>query len=136
MICNYLFRSPFFCDQCSLYLLHKTLTYFGSIFNGIIMIILDIDNWYNFIWTELPKWTESRKIRFFPYFGIFWVPDGTERVKPIAFVELTYPGRTFRAKGTRYWHRCNNIGKTKQVLGRYGLKKKKKKIRLKKKKKF
>ena len=42
MIYNYLFRPPFFCDQWSMYLLHRALTYFGSIFNGIITIILDV----------------------------------------------------------------------------------------------
>ena len=59
MICYYLFRCPFFCDQWSLYLLHIALTYFKSIFNGIIMIILDVGTWYDFIWIELSKGTKS-----------------------------------------------------------------------------
>ena len=75
MKCNYLFRPPFFCDQWSLYLLHRALTYFGSIFNGIIMIILDVGIWYDFIWIELPKGTKSTGTfeMLFSCFGPFWV---------------------------------------------------------------
>ena len=75
MLCNYLFRPPFFCDQWSLYLLHRALTYFGSIFNGIIRIILDVGTCYDFIWIELPKGTKSRGTFeiFFSYFGPFRV---------------------------------------------------------------
>ena len=62
MMCNYiLFRSPFFCGQWSLLLLHRSLTYFGSFFNEIIMKIiffffkenfmkiLDVGTWYELI---------------------------------------------------------------------------------------
>ena len=77
MICNYLFKRPFFCHQWSLHLLHKTLTYFGSIFNGIIMIILDVGTCYDFIWIELSKGTKSTGtfeiFFFFSFFGPFWV---------------------------------------------------------------
>ena len=75
MICNYLFKPPFFCDQWSVYLLNKALTYFGSIFNGIIMIILDVGTGYDFIWIELSKRTKSIDTfeMFFSRFGLFRV---------------------------------------------------------------
>ena len=80
MICNYLFKRPFFCHQWSLYLLHKTLTYFGSIFNGIIMIILDVGTCYNFIWIELSKGTKSTgTFEIFFFFLILWTLLGLGR---------------------------------------------------------
>ena len=75
MLCNYLFKPPLFYDQWSLYLLHRALTYFGSIFNGIIRIILDDGICYDFIWIELPIGTKSTSTfqMFFSYFGPFRV---------------------------------------------------------------
>lgn len=75
MLCNYLFRPLFFCGQRSLYLLHRALTYFVSIFNGIIWLIIDVGACYDFIWIELSKGTKSTGTfeMFFSCFGPFRV---------------------------------------------------------------
>ena len=39
----------------------KALTYSESIFNGIIMIILDIRTWYNFCGLDCQKGKEKKK---------------------------------------------------------------------------
>ena len=46
-MCNYLFRPLFFCGYWSLKLLLRVLTYSESIFNRIIMIILDVGIGYD-----------------------------------------------------------------------------------------
>ena len=80
------------------------LTYFGSIFNGIIMIILDVGTWYDFIWIELSKGTKSTGTfeMFFSCFGPFWVWGVT-----ILMIDswLTQLDRTFQSKFQN--HDCN-----------------------------
>ena len=54
--------------------MHRALTYFGSIFNGIIMITLDVGTWYDLFGLNCSKGRNLQvPLRCFSCFGPFWV---------------------------------------------------------------